>query len=76
MALIEIALALILAVALVGAAARRLPVPLPVLLILAGVGLSFEPHLALLELDPEIFFMLFIPPSCSRMDGCSRSGSL
>ena len=62
MELIEISLALILGVALVGALARRLPVPLPILLILAGVALSFEPHLAALQLDPAIFFMLFIPP--------------
>src|SRR5262245_4923909 len=62
MILIEVALALILAVALVGAAARRFPVPLPILLILAGVALSFAPHLGALELDPEIFFLLFIPP--------------
>jgi CPA1 family monovalent cation:H+ antiporter len=62
MELIEISLALILGVALVGALARRLPIPLPILLILAGVALSFEPHLAALQLDPGIFFMLFIPP--------------
>ena len=62
MHLIEICLALILAVALVGAAGRRIPVPLPILLILAGVALSFLPHLRNLELEPEVFFMLFIPP--------------
>ena len=62
MELIEVSLALILGVALVGAVARRLPVPLPILLILAGAALSFEPHLAALQLDPGIFFMLFIPP--------------
>jgi len=62
MELIEISLALILGVALVGAVARRLPVPLPILLIVAGVALSFEPHLGALQLDPGIFFMLFIPP--------------
>ena len=62
MQLIETCLALILVVALVGAAGRRLRVPLPILLILAGVGLSFLPHLADLELEPEVFFVLFIPP--------------
>lgn len=62
MELIEHSLALILAVALVGAIALRLSVPLPVLLIGAGVGLSFIPHLAEIELDPGIFFLLFIPP--------------
>ncbi len=62
MNIIELTLALIFVVALVGAAARRVPVPLPILLILAGVGLSFEPHLASFRLDPTVFFLLFIPP--------------
>lgn len=62
MELIEFTLALILVVALLGAAARRVAVPLPILLILAGVGLSFVPHLSAFRLDPDIFFLLFIPP--------------
>lgn len=59
---IETILALMLAVAVVGALARRIQLPLPIMLILAGILLSFEPHLAALRLDPEIFFLLFIPP--------------
>lgn len=62
MALTETSLILILVVALIGAVARRLPVPMPILLILAGVALSFEPHLEKLKLDPGFFFLLFIPP--------------
>jgi len=62
MELIETSLMLVLGVALVGALARRIPVPLPILLIVAGVGLSFAPYLADLKLEPEIFFLLFIPP--------------
>jgi CPA1 family monovalent cation:H+ antiporter len=62
MDIIELTLALIFVVALLGAAARRVPVPLPILLILAGVALSFEPHMATFRLHPDIFFLLFIPP--------------
>ena len=62
MELIETTLVLVLCVALVGALARRIVVPLPILLILAGVGLSFAPYLSDLELAPEVFFLLFIPP--------------
>ncbi len=62
MDILELTLALILVVALIGASARRLPVPLPILLILAGVALSFEPHMSALRLDPSLFFLLFIPP--------------
>ena len=62
MQLIELCLILVLIVALLGAAAKRVPIPLPLFFILGGVTLSFEPHLRSLKLDPEIFFLLFIPP--------------
>jgi monovalent cation/hydrogen antiporter len=62
MDLIELSLILILAVALIGAAARRVPIPAPLFFILGGVALSFEPHLRAIKLDPQIFFLLFIPP--------------
>jgi monovalent cation/hydrogen antiporter len=62
MDLIELSLILILAVALIGAAALRVPIPAPLFFILGGVALSFEPHLGAVKLDPQIFFLLFIPP--------------
>lgn len=62
MELIELSLALILVVALLGALAKRVPIPLPLLFILGGVVLSFVPHLRKVTLDPEVFFLLFIPP--------------
>ncbi len=62
MELIELSLALILVVALLGALAKRVPIPLPLLFILGGAALSFVPHLRNLTLDPEVFFLLFIPP--------------
>jgi len=62
MDLIELSLILIVAVALIGAAARRVPIPAPLFFILGGVALSFVPHLRAIKLDPQIFFLLFIPP--------------
>jgi monovalent cation/hydrogen antiporter len=62
MHLIEINLVLILAVALLGAIARRLPVPLPILLVAGGFALSFVPGFDHLRLEPDVFFLLFIPP--------------
>jgi CPA1 family monovalent cation:H+ antiporter len=59
---IEIVLALLLAVAIIAASARFLPLPLPLLLIGGGVALSLLPALASVRLDPEVFFLLFIPP--------------
>src|SRR5213075_2287777 len=58
----ELSLILIAAVALIGAAARRVPIPAPLFFILGGLALSFEPHLRAIKLDPQIFFLLFVPP--------------
>jgi Na+/H+ antiporter len=62
MELIELSLALIFVVALLGALAKRVPIPLPLLFILAGMTLSAVPQLRNLTFDPEVFFLLFIPP--------------
>lgn len=62
MALIEINLALLVAVALVAALARFVPVPLPLLLIGGGVALCFVPGFSRVHIDPDVFFLLFIPP--------------
>jgi len=60
----EIALVLALLVAVVGLAAlaRRIEVPYPILLVIGGLLLGFAPILPLVELAPEIVFMLFVPP--------------
>ena len=57
------ALVLLLAVLICGIAARLSPlkIPLPILQIVAGVLLSVAARLQV-PLEPEIFFLLFIPP--------------
>src|SRR6202165_2894879 len=62
MEFIEITLGLLLAVAAVAAIGKWLPVPLPILLVAGGVLLSYLPLFDSLQIDPEIFFLLFIPP--------------
>ncbi len=62
MEFIEITLGLLLAVAAVAAIGKWLPLPLPILLVGGGVLLSYIPLFDSLRLDPEIFFLLFIPP--------------
>src|SRR2546425_6978344 len=62
MGIIEIPLGLLLAVALVGALGKLVPVPLPILQVAAGIGLSFLPLFESLEVPPDVFFLLFIPP--------------
>ncbi|MGH8798623.1 MAG: Na+/H+ antiporter [Casimicrobiaceae bacterium] len=62
MELIDITLALLLAVAAVAAIGKWVGAPLPVLLVAGGVCLSFLPGYRSLRIEPDIFFLLFIPP--------------
>ena len=42
--------------------ARRFGVPYPIVLVLGGLGLGFVPGLPRVRLDPDIVFLLFLPP--------------
>jgi Na+/H+ antiporter len=54
---------LLFAVLLFGmSAARRVPIPYPVLLVLAGLGLGLVPGLPAPRLDPNLVFLIFLPP--------------
>ena len=55
-------LVLLAAVAFTAALAKRAPVPLPLVLIAVGAGMSFIPGLERVEIEPHVFFLLFIPP--------------
>jgi monovalent cation/hydrogen antiporter len=59
---IEIILGLLLAVAALATLATRLGVPYPILLVLGGSALGFVPGLPPVALDPELVFLLFLPP--------------
>ena len=59
---IEIILGLLLAVAALATLAARLRVPYPILLVLGGSALGFVPGLPPVRLDPELVFLLFLPP--------------
>jgi NhaP-type Na+/H+ or K+/H+ antiporter len=62
MPLIELSLLLLLAIAVGGALVHWTPLPLPILLVVVGVVASFLPGLGSVEVDPELFLLLFIPP--------------
>ncbi len=62
MAIIEITLGLLLAVAAVAAIGKWVPLPQPLLLAAGGVALSYLPEFRDVTLEPEVFFLLFIPP--------------
>jgi Na+/H+ antiporter len=40
----------------------KVRIPYPILLVLAGIGIGFTPWLPDISLDPEIVFLLFLPP--------------
>src|SRR5258707_8863283 len=42
--------------------ARRLKVPYPILLVVAGLLLSFLPGVPRIGLDPDLVFLVFLPP--------------
>jgi CPA1 family monovalent cation:H+ antiporter len=58
----EIFIGLLAAIALLAQLARWLSVPYPVSLVLGGLALGFVPGLPAPDLDPDIFFFLFLPP--------------
>ncbi|MFD2934511.1 Na+/H+ antiporter [Spirosoma flavum] len=44
------------------AVADKIKLPYPILLVLAGIGVGFIPGMPKIELDPDIIFLLFLPP--------------
>lgn len=59
---IELLLALLAVVALAGWAARALGLPYPIFLFAAGLGIGLIPGLPELEVEPEVIFLVFLPP--------------
>ncbi|UGS38531.1 Na+/H+ antiporter [Capillimicrobium parvum] len=58
----EFLVALLVAVAFLARLAGRLNVPYPVLLVLGGLLLAAIPGLPRVELDPDLVFVIFLPP--------------
>jgi len=42
--------------------AKRINFPYPVLLLLAGIAVGFIPRFGLISIEPEVVFLLFLPP--------------
>ena len=59
---VELTLLLLVAVAVAGASVRWSKMPLPIFLVVVGWAASFLPGLDAIEVDPELFLLLFIPP--------------
>lgn len=55
-------LVLIVLIVLLIMLANKIKVAYPVLLVLAGLAISFVPGVPLLKIDPELIFVIFLPP--------------
>jgi Na+/H+ antiporter len=59
-------LVLLTVVAAFAVLAEKIRVPYPIVLVLAGLGLSLAPHVPRVPLNPQIVFLLFLPPLLYR----------
>ena len=55
-------LGLIVLIALLIMLAKKIKVAYPVLLVLAGLGISFIPGTPVIHIEPELIFLIFLPP--------------
>src|SRR5258706_9709670 len=62
MHVIELVLSLFVAVAALAYFASRARVPYPIFLVVGGLALGFIPNLPRATLDPDVVFVLFLPP--------------
>lgn len=63
---LELVIFLVIAAMALGVVARRLDVPYPIALTLGGLALGFVPGLPAVSLDPDVVFVLFLPPILYR----------
>ena len=59
---VPLVLALLLVLVGLVAIALRLRIPYPIVLVLGGLGLAIPPRMPTVALDPDIVFLLFLPP--------------
>lgn len=55
-------LSLIIAIVLLIMIANKIKVAYPVLLVIAGLLISFIPDIPMIKIDPELIFIIFLPP--------------
>lgn len=59
---LEFIILLLMAVLALTTVARKLTIPYPILLVIGGLLLSFTPGLPTVRLDPDLIFLVFLPP--------------
>ena len=60
--LLETVILLLIAVLALAAIARKLVIPYPILLVIGGLVLGLIPGVPPLRLDPDVVFLVFLPP--------------
>src|SRR5947209_72110 len=63
---VELVLGLLIAVAALVTLAGRFDLPYPILLVVGGLFLGFIPGLPRVTLEPDLVFLLFLPPRLYR----------
>ena len=59
---LQVLLGLLAAVVVLAMVARRFRLPYPIVLVLGGLALGFVPHVPRVRLDPDVVFLVFLPP--------------
>ncbi|HEU5190654.1 MAG TPA: Na+/H+ antiporter [Methylomirabilota bacterium] len=59
---LELIVLLLVAVLVLMTLARRVMIPYPILLVLGGLALSLVPNVPVVRLDPDLVFLVFLPP--------------
>src|SRR3989475_12082235 len=59
---LEIVIVLLVAVLALVTIARRILMPYPIFLVLGGLGLGVVPNVPIVRLDPDLVFLIFLPP--------------
>jgi Na+/H+ antiporter len=59
---LELIIVLLTVVLLLTTLAQRLLIPYPILLVIGGLGLAMVPGLPIIRLDPDLVFLVFLPP--------------
>src|SRR5687768_18023230 len=59
---LEAVILLLIGVLVFMAMARRLTIPYPIFLVLGGLALSFVPRVPVVHIDPDLVFLVFLPP--------------
>src|SRR6187399_1126829 len=59
---VSVIVILLFGITFLGLVSNRFKFPFPIILVLSGLGISLIPGLPKVELNPEIVFLVFLPP--------------